>query len=301
MTILESTQPCRSSQESNVILITGASSGIGLASAKFLADRGHKVYGMVRSISNTEALDTAVKIAQGNLVKIVASITDETEVNQAVAQILDKEKKIDVLINNAGYALTGTVESCTVQQQMDLFNVNYFGTVRMIQAVLPSMRERKAGRIINVGSICGFAPFAAIENYSASKFALDGLSESMSTSLSPFKVKVIIIEPGGVNTPAAQKQPIGSKDLGKQNPYDEFHKKSDEMNKANLGNGRKPQELAEMIHEIIHEQEPHLRYQFGEFAQKMAEERFKDPTGDSHVKLHTELLQSIGLLPRVNL
>lgn len=281
-----------------VVLITGATSGIGLATAVFLAERGFKVYGTCRATSKTAELDQAVEKSQSCLVKISMDVADTESVNQAVQDILLKEKKIDVVINNAAYALTGTVESCTIEEQTALFNTNYFGVVRVLQAVLPHFRAKNAGQIINIGSVVGITPFPVIENYSATKFALEGLTESNAVSLSPFKIKVSIIEPGSVRTPAAIHQPIGTRDLGPDNPYEEFHRLGDQMCKESLASGQDPLEVAQLIHQVIMTEKPLLRYQCDELARSTAAARFKDSSGTQEVKKQIKELTTCGLLKR---
>lgn len=285
--------------EHSVVLITGATSGIGLSTAGYLAEQGFYVYGTYRSRSNTSELDQMIAKSNGRLEKILLDVTDTTSVNQTVKSILHN-KKIDVVINNAAYALTGTVESCSLEEQKKLFDTNFFGAVRIIQAVLPHFRKVGKGQIINIGSVVDIAPFPAIEMYSASKFALAGLTESMAVSLSPFNIKVSLVEPGSVRTPAAINQPIGSNDLGISNPYIQFHKIADEMCKKNLASGEDPIEVAKLIHSIIREEKPKLRYPFGAFAKELADSRFKDPSGSLSVTSQIEQLSNYGLLPAIN-
>ena len=127
------------------VLITGATGGIGLATASYLAGQGFKVYGTYRQSSNTNELDQMIQKCNGILEKILMDVTEEDSVQQAVKQIL-KNGNIDVVINNAGYAMTGTVESCTIQEQKKLFDTNFFGVVNVIQAVLPHFRKQGKGR-----------------------------------------------------------------------------------------------------------------------------------------------------------
>ena len=277
------------------VLITGATSGIGLATASFLASRGFKVYGTYRETSNTTELDQAIAKSNCMLEKILMDVTDENSVQQAVNTILS-ERKIDIIINNAGYALTGTVESCTLQEQRKIFDTNFFGVVNVIQAVLPHFRTEGRGQIINIGSVVGIAPFPAIEIYSASKFALEGLTESMAVTLSPFNIKVSIVEPGSVRTPAAINQPMGTRDLGEQNPYAEFHRIADQMCKDSLASGEDPLDLAEFIHDIILVDKPKLRYPYDEYTIALAASRYNDPSGSESVDLQIQQLTECGLL-----
>ncbi|MCE5316215.1 MAG: SDR family oxidoreductase [Parachlamydia sp.] len=279
--------------DQKVVLITGASRGIGLSTAEHLAAQGYIVYGTVRASSDTTKLDAACKIHCSHLFKVVVSLTDENEIQKAVDLILKEQGRIDVLINNAGYALVGTVESSTVQEQIDLFNINYFGPVRTIQAVLPHMRARKQGMILNISSVSGISPFSPLENYSASKFALRGLSESMSASLSPWNIKVVVIEPATMQTKETALDAVGSKDLGEPDPYRIIRNYLEDSNE-----GQDPLDLAKLLQAIIETPHPHVRYQIGDFAEEIAKKVYVDPTGDEMVNSNIEYYKSAGLLPR---
>ncbi len=284
----------------SVVLITGATSGIGLATASLLAGRGYKVYGTYRQTSNTKELDQAIEKSNGMLEKILMDVSDPSSVQNAVDHILT-DRKIDVVINNAGYAMIGTVESCTLEEQKKLFDTNFFGPVNVIQAVLPHFRDNEKGQIINIGSVAGITPFPAIEIYSASKFALRGLTESMAVSLHPFNIKVSIVEPGSVKTIAAsENSPIGTKELGPDNPYENFHKVANEMCINNLANGKDPIELAELIHDIVLEEKPSVFYQFGDYAKSAAQKKFQDPTGNINVESQIKFFNDCGMVATKN-
>lgn len=274
-----------------VVVITGVSRGLGLATAKYLASQGYTVYGTVRATSNTTELDQACKQLQGHLFKVVMPLTDEKEIERVFNSIVQREGKIDVLINNAAYALVGTVESCTIQEQIDLFNINYFGAVRTIQAVLPQMRERKSGLILNISSVSGISPFSPLENYSATKFALRGLSESMSASLSSWNIKVCLIEPATMRTMEMAPDAVGTRDLGHPDPYASIRNYLEDSNE-----GQDPLDLAKLIEEIIESPSPHVRYQLGDFADDIARRVYVDPTGDDMVKSNVEYYKSVKLL-----
>lgn len=171
--------------EPKIVVITGASRGIGLVTAEYLAKNGYIVYGTMRSSSDSKNFDAIVERYPHHLFKVIMPLNEENEVKKCLGAIVEKEGKIDVLINNAVTYLMGTVESSTLEEQKEVFDINFFGAVRTIQAVLPSMRSNKSGYILNISSDADISPYSPKEIYSASKFALRGLTESMAASLSP--------------------------------------------------------------------------------------------------------------------
>lgn len=177
-----------------VILITGASSGMGKVFALDLAKEGHIVYGAAR---RTDLLEDLNK--QG-VQTITLDVSDDESMKSCVQTILDKEGRIDVLVNNAGYGSYGTIEDVPMEEAKRQFEVNVFGLARMTQLVLPGMRKQKSGKIINISSIGGkiATPFGAW--YHASKFAVEGMSDSLRVEVKPFGIDVILIEPGGVKS-----------------------------------------------------------------------------------------------------
>ncbi len=273
-----------------VVVITGASRGLGFITAKYLSEHGYTVYGTVRASSNTTALDQAI-LENPHLHKVFISLNDENEIQKAFQKVHEAEGHIDVLINNAGYALVGTVESCTIEEQKALFDINYFAPVRTIQAVLPHMRAKKAGSIINITTVSAITPFSPLENYSASKFALRGLSESMSASLTPWNIKVSLIEPATMKTMETAKDQVGTRNCGTPDPYEKIRNYLEDSNE-----GHDPLDLAKLIEEIIETKSPHVRYQLGDFAHEMAAQVYVDPTGDAIVKSNVAYYKSVGLL-----
>ncbi len=172
-----------------VVLVTGASSGIGRACAEFLAGRGYRVYGGSR------------RLVAGSVVESISmDVGDDASVHAAVSTILAREGRIDILVNNAGIAIAGAVEDTSVEEARDQFDVNFFGVLRVCRAVLPAMREQGAGYIVNIGSIGGLIAIPFQGFYSASKFALEGLSESLRLEVRQFGVHVVLIEPGDHRT-----------------------------------------------------------------------------------------------------
>src|ERR1700744_3688877 len=164
-----------------VILVTGASSGLGLATANTLAAEGHTVYGTSRDVK---------KIKGVSFKPIQMDVTDDDSVNAAVSEIVKKEGNIDVLVNNAGNGITGPLYAMPVESAKKQFDVNFFGVVRVSSAVLPGMIERKSGMVINIGSLAGLFGLPYQGLYSASKFAIEGYSESLRMELQYTGVKV---------------------------------------------------------------------------------------------------------------
>jgi len=177
-----------------IIVITGASSGFGKATAERLADAGHQVYGLsVEAVRPSRDCDGRLRHAR-------VDIRSETAVRAAILGIIRKEKRIDVLVNNAGYGVAGAVEETSTEEGQDLFDVNLWGLHRLCRHVVPQMRKQGFGIIINLSSLAGLyaIPFQSI--YSASKYAIEGISEALSTELKPFGIRVYLVEPGDAAT-----------------------------------------------------------------------------------------------------
>lgn len=177
-----------------VILITGASSGIGFDAAQALAARGHRVYAAARRINNMEPLKAS------GIVTIKMDVTDEQSMVAGVKEVLDAEGHIDVLINNAGYGYFGAVENVPMEEARRQQEVNVFGLARLCQLVLPSMRAQHWGRIINLSSVAGRTVIYFGGWYHVSKYSVEALSDAMRMELKPFGIDVVKIEPGAIKT-----------------------------------------------------------------------------------------------------
>ncbi|MCR5561182.1 MAG: oxidoreductase [Bacteroidales bacterium] len=177
-----------------VILITGASSGIGYETAKKLALQGHKVYGAARRTDKLEAL------REFGVVPVRMDVTDEVSMKEGVDAVIKAEGRIDVLVNNAGYGYFGAVENVSMEEARRQVEVNVFGLAALTRMVLPYMREQHSGRIINTASIAGKAvvPFGGW--YHVSKYSVEALSDALRMEMKPFGIDVVIIEPGGIKT-----------------------------------------------------------------------------------------------------
>jgi NAD(P)-dependent dehydrogenase (short-subunit alcohol dehydrogenase family) len=180
-----------------VVLVTGASSGIGLATASAFAAAGDRVFGSVRGPEGAAALADAGLGREA----VLFDVTDESAVRRGVAEVLDLAGRIDVLVNNAGIAPSGAVETTADEEWREVFEVNVLGAVRVTRAVLPAMRAAGTGAIVNVSSFNGRFAGPFIGAYSASKFALEGLSEALRLEVEDFGIRVVVVEPGQFDTP----------------------------------------------------------------------------------------------------
>lgn len=181
-----------SKSESRVVIITGISSGIGRVTAKKFADRGCQVFGTVRSLEKASPLPD-VELVQ-------MDVCDDDSVQQGIQRIVDRARRIDVLVNSAGTTLLGATEETSVAEAQSLLDTNVWGMLRTIQAVLPHMRKQRSGRIVNVSSVLGFLPAPYMGAYSASKHAVEALSETLDHEVRRFGIRVALVEPSFTKT-----------------------------------------------------------------------------------------------------
>ena len=186
---------------SKVILITGTSTGIGLETALQLAEQGHKVYATMRNLYKRALLDQEAERRKVKLWVLQLNVQDEKSIAACISEIVSAEQSIDVLINNAGAGFIKPMEQASMEEIQQVMDVNFYGPIRCIKAVMPFMRKQKGGHIINVSSVGGIVGSPVNEIYCAAKFALEGLTESLATYLEPyFGINVSLIEPGGTIT-----------------------------------------------------------------------------------------------------
>jgi len=243
------------------VLITGCSAGgIGHALAGLLGGKGYRVFATVRNPAKAEALEDDAKANGWDLRILQLDVRDDASVKAAVAEA----GHIDILVNNAGFEVWGPIEEMTVGDIKDQFETNVYGPFRMITAVVPAMRNRGEGIIINVSSIAGRVGAPLNGLYSASKWALEALSESLHYELGHFGVRVHLIEPGGVETPFGNNRRLVGAGAGKESPYSqlvtEWEAASQRLNPG--GVVAKPEDVAAVILDAI-ETGDKLRYPVG--------------------------------------
>ncbi|MGB9695098.1 MAG: SDR family oxidoreductase [Caldisericaceae bacterium] len=243
--------------ENNVVLVTGASSGIGKACAEKLAKDGFTVYGASRSYEDLDNNPHFIRI----------DVTEEESLRKGVEYIIEREGKIDSLINAAGFGISGAIEDTPFDQIYSQLETNFFGTVRTIKEILPFMRAKEKGTIINISSIGGIVglPFQAF--YSASKFAIEGFSEAMRMEVEPFHINVVVIEPGDFRTGFTSKR-VKCTDVN--SPYAKrFADCIAVMEKDEL-NGEDPELIADLVLGILKSPSPSKpKYIVGPFGEKL--------------------------------
>lgn len=243
-----------------VILITGISSGFGLATASALADLGHIVYGTIR-----RNCETSHKI---NIIRM--DLTDSVSVKKAVETVIQSEGRIDVLINNAGMHTGGPIETLPeeyIKLQMD---TSFYGLVELTREVLPYMRKQGGGTIINFSSIGGLMglPFQAF--YSAAKFAVEGFSEALRMEVKPFNIKVVVINPGDFHTNNSANRRNFLAPTNNAEPYSENYKNALAQIEKDEAGGWEPQVLSRRLVKIVESRNPRQRYIIASFEQKLA-------------------------------
>jgi len=251
-----------------VVLITGASSGIGEATAEYLMKKGFHVYGTSRKISgNIDENKVMDEITGGFIRMIPMDVTDDESVNKGINYILEEEGHIDVLVSNAGAGIAGSVEDVSMEEARVQFDVNFFGTLRVIKAILPVMRNQKSGRIVAVSSVAGVISIPYQAHYSSSKYAVEGLAEALRYEVAPFGIKVCIVEPGDTRTGFTRNR-VTAKKATEESPYHERFKRSLARMEKDEQNGAPPEAVARVICRMIMKEKPPVRTTVG-FQYKM--------------------------------
>jgi len=249
-----------------VILITGCSSGIGRATALEVAARGHRVFATAR---NPEALRDLE--SSGRIRALALDVTDAASIRDAVASVLAEAGRVDALVNNAGYGQYGAAEDVTAEEWRRQFDVNLFGAIEAARAVLPAMREKRSGTIVNVSSVAGkiAIPFAA--PYCASKHALEAFSDALRVEVAPFGIRVVVIEAGPIETRFGERARAGvARMLTSPGPYAPFYRNAERAMDTDFQAGKLPPEsVARVILEAIESENPKTRYRITRMARAL--------------------------------
>ena len=252
--------------KNQIALVTGVSSGIGQETAQLLAERGARVFGTVRDHRPPNA------IAGIELVRM--DVTNELSVAKAVQSVLEQAGEIDVLVNNAGYALAGGLEETSIQEAQQQFDTNFFGVLRVTQAVLPSMRREGYGRIVNISSMVGLLPHPYRGIYAASKHALTGYTETLDHEVRQFGIRALLIEPVFTKTNVSRNEKSTRITL---DAYADQRKRVEEVIQQRIAHGDEPRAVAEVVYRALITASPRLHYPVGDGIMLSRLRRFVPP------------------------
>lgn len=253
-----------STEKTPIALVTGASSGFGLQTSVALAKVGYKVVASMRNLEKRGPLEVAADKANvRSLIEIIQlDVTDPFNIEAVVKEVTQRFGYIDLLVNNAGYAAGGFTEELPIEEWQRQFEVNFFGMVAVTKAVLPSMRESRSGKIINISSISGRIGFPAMGPYAASKFAVEGFSESLRLEMLRYGIYVVLMEPGSYKTNIWSKG-LDSLTITPNSPYSKEMKNILKQIQQTADVAPSPDEVIEQIVKIAKDPSPKLRYPMG--------------------------------------
>jgi len=258
-------------QQALVAVVTGSSSGIGLATSLALARNGYLTYATMRNLAKRDSVQSTAEKQHLSIRTVQLDVTDENSVKNAIQSILSESGRIDLLVNNAGYGLTGALEDIRIDEIRALYETNLFGVIRVTQAILPTMRKQGSGRIINISSGAGRIGYPGGSAYVSSKFALEGLSESMAYEIEQFGIRTVLVEPGFVRTNFGENIVITKKAQDPNSPYSQMmmQMKSSPYRRRMIENASDADLVASVVVEAATAKEPNLRYLAGKDVQQM--------------------------------
>ncbi len=244
------------------VLVTGCSSGIGLATCHVLSRNNFMTYGTVRNLSKAKNIQDLMNRENLSLKILRLDVNDNQSIKLAIKKILNDTGRIDVLINNAGYGMFGPIEEITIQEIKKQFETNFFGAIRLIKAIVPIMRKQGNGTIVNISSMVGRFAVPLNSAYVSSKFAVEGLSESISFELKEFGIRVIVIEPGVVKSDFFHNVKV--KGMNLESPYHELmERRVNFLDKAMKNSLTSSYDVADTILDALNSKDPKFRYVIG--------------------------------------
>jgi NAD(P)-dependent dehydrogenase (short-subunit alcohol dehydrogenase family) len=265
-----------------VVVITGTSSGIGYEIALTMARNGFLTYATMRNLEKGNNLKSLAE-KEGLPLRIAQlDVTNGRSVENTIRSITAEADRIDILVNNAGYGLGGAFEDLGMDEIMSQYETNLFGLIRTTQAVLPNMRKQKSGIIVNISSGAGRFGYPGGSAYVSTKFAVEGLSESMSYELEPFGIKVVLVEPGIIKTNFSHALVVAKKSQDPSSPYSQMMQKVANMSSQLQQGGSTPDLVAKVVLDAVISENPNLRYLIG----KDVEEWVKSRNSMSDAEFH---------------
>jgi NAD(P)-dependent dehydrogenase (short-subunit alcohol dehydrogenase family) len=252
-----------SSSNNKVAVVTGSSTGIGYETSLILARNGFLTYATMRNLNKSQNIKSVTTKENLSIRIKQLDVTDDASVKNAIQSISSEAGQIDVLVNNAGYGLNGAFEDLAMDEIKAQYETNVFGLIRTTQAVLPIMRGQKSGTIVNISSGAGRFGFPTGSAYVSTKFAVEGLSESVSYELEPFGIKVVIVEPGVIRTNFGDGLIIAKKSQDANSPYSQMMQRSAAGFEKMMKNASSPDVVAKVVLNAIRDKNPSLRYLAG--------------------------------------
>lgn len=263
------------SEVHKVAVVTGSSSGIGYETSLALAREGFLTYATMRNLEKGSSIKSDSDKENLPLKIMQLDVTDDASVSKAVQSIISDSGRIDVIINNAGYGLVGAFEDLSLDEIKQQYETNFFGVVRVTQAVIPIMRKQKSGRIINISSGAGRFGYPGGSAYVSTKFAMEGLSESLSYELDPFGIKVILVEPGVIRTNFGNGMVVAKKSQDPASAYLSMTRKMNEVLGQLMQNGSPPSLVANLVLQAAKSDNPNLRYLAGKDVEQWVDQKKK--------------------------
>ena len=275
-----------STEDQKVAVVTGSSIGIGNATALALARSGFLTYATMRNLGKSDGIKSAAEKEKLPLRVAQLDVTDEDSIKSATQSILSEAGRIDVLVNNAGYGLGGAFEDLSMDELKAQYETNVFGLIRVTQAVLPAMRKQGSGRIINMSSGAGRFGYPGGSAYVSSKFAIEGLSESLAYELEPFGIRVVLIEPGFIRTNFAGGMVYAKRAQDPKSPYSQMMQMVASISDKLMENSSPPELVADMVVDAAKSNAPNLRYLAGKDVEQWvaAKKRMSDEEFQSMMK-----------------
>ena len=270
-----------------VAVVTGSSSGIGHETSLTLARNGFLTYASMRSLHKGENIKSLAEKEKLPLKIVQLDVTDDISVKNAIQSITAEANRIDVLVNNAGYAVVGAFEDCSMEEIKAQYETNLFGVIRVTQAVLPVMRKQKSGIIVNISSGAGKIAIPVQSAYVSTKFAIEGLSESMAYELEPFGIKVVLVEPGFIKTNIGNNLVTAKKSQDANSPYSQLTEKM--VSFIEHVSRSPPDVVAKAVLKAVTSENPTMRYLAGKDAEKWMEAK----RGMSDEEFHEMMKQNM--------
>jgi NAD(P)-dependent dehydrogenase (short-subunit alcohol dehydrogenase family) len=259
--------------EEKTAIVTGSSSGIGFEASLLLAKNGFSTYATVRDLDKAKAIKEISDKDELPIQVVELDVDSDKSVEDAIDRINDESKRIDVLVNNAGYALVGALEDLSMDEIRAQFETNLFGAIRIMKAVLPIMRKQQGGTIVNVSSMGGRIALPLCPAYHGTKFALEGISESMRFETDSFGIKVILVEPGTIRTNFLSNAKVAQKTAEPSSPYAPKLQIMQKVWGPIYDKGTPPEEVAKVILKAVTSDNPSVRYMVGDDAIQMIQAR----------------------------